>query len=140
MLTMKGIYNLEINKEDRFVLVSINPKIYPLNVIYSAAYMFIDRAYVMIDGDPESKVIVELRPKKSLEDLNKLGGDFNNELLHYAVYETQSKESSMIRAVLMKRVLLTNTGDQTEEDWFENPEGITIPWEEDQGDKEHEGS
>lgn len=127
--------NLEINKKENFVLVSVNPKIYPLNVIYAAAYVFIDRAYVIIDGNPEEGVIVELKAKGK-EDLKKLGYEFNNELLNYAVYEGQAKDNSEVRAVLIKRALLTNGEEETEDDFIEDPEGIAVPWEEKYGKKD----
>jgi hypothetical protein len=56
--------NFEIDKESNSVVVSVNPKIFPLEVIYSAAYVFLDRAYIMIDGDPQEDILVQLKTKK----------------------------------------------------------------------------
>ena len=81
--------NIEMNDDDNCVSVSINPSIYPLDVIYSAAYVFLDRAYVFIDGDPQKNVVVELKPKDGKTDLETLGRELNNELLNYAVYKKQ---------------------------------------------------
>lgn len=101
------ISNIKIKKSKESVFVSINPKIYPLDVIYTASYVFIDRAYVLIDGEPEKKIIVELKPKKK-ENLERLGREFNNELLHYSFYKYVSDKTRDIRITLLQRALLTN--------------------------------
>jgi len=129
---------MEINKEENCVSVNINPKIYPLDVIYNAAYVFIDKAYVLIDGDPNEGVLVELKPKKEFS-LEVLGREFNNELLNYSVYKTQSDKTKDIRTAIIQRALITNDPsviggcqkkDSEEYDYLEDPEGIAIPWEE----------
>ena len=104
------INNLKIvNKEH--VLVSVNPKIYSLDVVQAAAYVLMDRAYIVIDGDPKEKILVELKPSNKKEDLEKLGRDFNNELINYAVYKVQSERTKEIRETIVKRALLTNLGE-----------------------------
>ncbi len=133
--------NFEVHKSENMVMVSVNPKIYPLDVIYSAAYVFLDRAYVMIDGDPQEEVIIELRPKDAKEDIEKLGGEFNNELLNYAAYKAQAEKNSAIRNMIVQRALLTNDPSLKvkvpgEESYIDDPEGIAIPWEEKYGKKD----
>ncbi len=141
------ISNMEIGRDN--VLLSINPKIYPLEAIYSAAYVFLDKAYILLDGDPESEVIVELKPKKSTEnsDLESLGREFNNELLSYADYLKRAERTGKIREIIMQRALLTNTEedegilkdiDMDDESYLDDPEGIAIPWEEKYGKKNKE--
>ncbi len=79
--------NLELHPEEGYLVASVNPKIYPLLVIYSASHKFIDRAYAVIGGNPNSEVTVEIRPKEKagLESLEALGREFNNSLLVEAV-------------------------------------------------------
>jgi len=137
--------NLEIHRDKNYVLVSLNPKIYPLDVVYSTCYVFMDRAYIVIDGDPAEEIIVELVPKEKGYDLEKLGREFNNELLNYAVYKVQAERNAGIRQAIVQRALLTaGSGllitESEDEDKFEDPEGIAIPWEEKFGDKDGENS
>ncbi|MCK4521741.1 MAG: His-Xaa-Ser system protein HxsD [Nanoarchaeota archaeon] len=137
--------NLEI--KDGCVVLSINPKVYPLEVIYSAAYVFLDRAYILLDGDPKKEIFIELKPKNK-ENLEKLGREFNNELINYADYRERAKQTKKIREILLQRALITNDpcilknderlDDTTEEledgkDYLDDPEGIAIPWEEKHG-------
>lgn len=132
----KIIDNLEIH--DSFVIVSVNPKIYGLDIVYSSGYVLMDRAYIVIDGDPEEEIIVELRPKKK-EDLEKLGRDFNSELINYAVYKGQSAANKEVKDAIVQRAMMTNTGGQIADDdasYLDDPEGIAIPWEEKYGKDE----
>jgi len=121
--TMEG--NLEINEQENVVLVSISPRIYPLPVVYSAAYTFIDTCYVLIDGDPREEILVELRPKNKT-DLKTIGREFNNELINYANYAAQCTRNAKLREAILKRVLLTHetqtkgSEEQTIDKWKES--------------------
>lgn len=121
--------NMEIH--DDHVIVRVNPKIHPLDIIYSASYILLEEAYVVIDGEPESKISVELRPKGSLSP-EQLANKLNDELINYSVYKTQSEKNSQLRLAIIQRALLTNGFEDELED-FEDPEGIAIPWEEKYG-------
>lgn len=134
--------NMEVHEKEGYILISINPGIYPLDVIYSAAYVFLDRAYLLLDGDPKKKIIVEVRPKeKTKSNLQKLGREFNNELINYAAYKEQSKRNASIRQAIVQRALLTSdTAGQVGQaerdlDYLEDPDGIAVPWEEKYGKK-----
>lgn len=125
--------NLEINKKEGYVLLSVNPKIYPLDVVLSAAYVFLERCYVLVDGDPNEEIVVELRPKDKKQDIETLGRDFNNELVSYASYAVQSLKNEPLREAIINRVLLTNSQEEEwdeEEHWNDEPENISKPWEE----------
>ena len=102
------VNNFEINKKDGYVLVSVNPRIYSLEVVYSAAYTLLERAYVIIGGEPKEEILVEIRPKKNDTDLETIGREFNNELINYAVYMMQSERSKAEKEMLMSRALQTN--------------------------------
>lgn len=128
--------NMEIHKEH--ITISVNPKIYPLDVIYSAAYVLMDKAYIILDGDPGKKVIAEIRPKGKY-DLIKLGREFNDELINYAVYKAQSEKNKGLREAFIQRALLTNLLEVKEENYKEDPEGIAVPWEEKYGKKYNKG-
>lgn len=130
-MSMQG--NLEINKKDNYVLISVNPKIYPVDVVLSSAYIFTDSCYVLVDGDPHEEIIVELRPKDKKEDVEKIGRDFNNELVNYANYAVQAIKNSRLREAILNRVLLTNSvqaGDEFNERAYDAPQQPSEPWEE----------
>lgn len=131
-----GIENINLKQEDNRVVVRVNPDIFPLEVIYSAAYVMIDRAFVMVDGDPKENIYVDLKPKES-SNLKKLGHKFNNELLNYAVYVTQAARNKDLREAIVSRALSYNTKEsqRQEEDYLEDPKGIAEPWSPEKGNK-----
>jgi His-Xaa-Ser system protein HxsD len=59
--------------------ISLNPKIYPLEALYSAAYVFLDRAYIRFEGDPDKEIKVLIKPKG---DEEKIADEFMNELIN----------------------------------------------------------
>ena len=139
---MKEASNLIISRENNRVTAKIKPSIYPLDTIYGAAYIFMDRAYVLLDGNPDTEVSVELIPKRGY-DLDTLGMEFNNELLNYATYKEISTRNSAVRLAIIQRAFFTGDISECPEesenlDYLDDPEGISIPWEEKYQQKEEE--
>ncbi|MBS1266522.1 MAG: hypothetical protein MAG795_00489 [Candidatus Woesearchaeota archaeon] len=128
MSELKTIDNISIFKDH--IVVSVNEKIYPLDIIYSAAYVFMDKAYIVLSGGDSDEVIITLRPKKEMkqEQLEEFGRDFNNELVNYAVFKEQAASSRNIKESIVNSAL--NTGVSDEESFEDDPLGIAVPWEE----------
>ena len=137
--------NTEDNRNT--ITISVNSKLYPLEAVYSAAYVFMDRAYIVLDGDPEKEIIVKIKPKSGCL-LENIEGEFNNELLNYADYLTRAKETKKIREMFLQRAILSNdpemiseknsAGLEPEEEpeeviFLKDPESIAVPWEEKYG-------
>ena len=101
-----ALQNIE-HKQD-YAIFAVNTQIYDLEVIKSAAYVMLDKAYVVLDGDPASKVMVEIRKKQQEQDLKQLVYDFNSELINYSVYKQQTERNKTIRELILQRVLFTN--------------------------------
>jgi len=138
-----GRKSLSLDIEKNLILLRLDPRIYPLDVVYSAAYVFIEKAYILLDGDPNKKIFVELRLKTKTgkkNQLEELGRDFLNELLNYGFYKKHSDKNRIIRETLLQTSLFANTQDNSEKDEFEeleeidfdseDSESIIVPWEE----------
>jgi len=135
----KGI---KMSKKKNQLLISLNPKIYPLEAVYGACYVFIDRAYLFLDGNPKSQVMVTLKGKERLnkKQLKDLAGEFYNELLNCALRDKISKNNQKIREYIVARALFSTTEEkkakkeiekETEkEEWQKDTLGIALPWEE----------
>jgi His-Xaa-Ser system protein HxsD len=126
--------NFELNRKDMKVIVSVNPKIYPLDVTLSAAYLFTEKYYVYLDGDPQNEIQVEFRQKAKDADIEKVARDFNNELINYATYAVQVIKNEKLREAIITRVMMTNSA-APEKPWNSDPEGIAVPWDEKYGKK-----
>lgn len=123
--------NFEV--KDNSIIASINPRIYPLDVVMSAAYVFTENNYIILDGDPENEIIIQIVPKNNA-DLEKLGLEFNNELVNYAEYAIQSAKTMHLRQLLFSKALMT-TGNIANTDYLEKE---AKPWKGE--DKEEQGS
>ena len=138
MEKLNKLGNIEIDEDKGFAVFSVNPKIYPLELVYSAAYIMIDKAFIILDGDPKKEILVEVRKKEKEQKLKELVREFNEELLNYATYKVQSERNKDIREMILQRVLLTNDPNyflaqqQAKEEEIDDSEGIMKTWEETQ--------
>jgi His-Xaa-Ser system protein HxsD len=138
----------KIRYSENSAVFRVNPKIYPVDVVYSAAYIMIDRAFILLDGDPEKEIEIMIQCKKPGQEIKTLVQEFNEELLNYSVYKVQSEKNKDLREILLKRVLITNEVincmKELEKEMFlknmEDPENIFKPWdakEDEQPDKDN---
>ena len=119
------------------IAIKLSPKIYSLEVIYGACYVFVDRAYLLLDGDPkeEIQVLIKSKQKMARKKLEALAGEFENELLNYALREKITKSNRKIREYIIGKALYYDTSEMLGEDGSkpdeleEDPLGIAIPWE-----------
>lgn len=128
MKEQKIINNLQLNFDKNFLIVSVNPKIYSLDVVYSAAKGFLDKAYLVIDGDPKNEIIVEIKPKKKASDLETLGRDFNNELIRFAADKAPQRQDLSEKPKSVSKQF--SEEDSEEMSYIDDPLGIARPWEE----------
>ncbi len=105
----KQFANAELHEKENFALVALNPKLYSQATVFSAAYVLLDQAFVVVDGTPD-QIVVSLRPKKG-RNLKQLVEQFNSQLISHSVSAAESKRTENIRAELVKRALLTQTGN-----------------------------
>jgi len=110
----KETNNLEIQEDN--AILRLNPSIYPLEIVYNAAYIMIDESFILLDGNPQQEIIVNIRKKRKEQDIQNLVMRFNEELLNYAVYKQQSEKNKALREAILKRVLMTNIAQPTNAD------------------------
>jgi His-Xaa-Ser system protein HxsD len=126
-------------------VIRINPKIYPLDVVHSAAYIMIDKAFILLDGEPEKEITVSIECKEGADDVVKIVQEFNEELLNYAVYKIQNERNKDLREAILKRVLITNQvidcieeiKRETIKNQKEDPEEIFKTWEQKEDADKH---
>ncbi len=93
-------------KTDGWVKIPVQIKAYPLQTVYSAGYVFMDRAYIYLDLDARDKVAVWLKPKAKA-DLDTLAMEFCQELLSYAHYFASLKVNAESTKLLLQRALFS---------------------------------
>ena len=131
----------KIKQKENKIIIPVNSQLYPLEAIYGAAYVFLDRAYLFLDGNPKGQIVVSLGGKEKLtkKQLKDLAGEFCNELLNYALRDKISKNNQKIREYIVARALLSTEKEAPKketkkelpkEEWQKDTLGIALPWEE----------
>jgi His-Xaa-Ser system protein HxsD len=122
--------------------LEVEDALYPLEALYGAAYIFIDRCYVLLDRPQAGRLRVTLAPKSGAADettLRALAGEFANELLSCAWRHEITKENrATIQAVTMEAIagamgppsLDALSAFDLSASQFDDPLGIAMSWEE----------
>jgi len=125
--------------KDNTLKFVFNLKNYPLESLYGAAYVFLDKAYVFLDNQAKDKIEVSLKGKKKLskKQLEELKGEFLNELLNYTLRIKLAKSNKKLREFIIGQALISAYGlDNSQEEELsqeDDPLGIAVPWEEKYG-------
>ena len=75
---------VSIDLGDASVTLLVDAELYPVDALYGAAFVFIDRCYVFLDKPAPARYRVVLSARGEVEDpaaLRALVGEFSNELL-----------------------------------------------------------
>lgn len=136
--------------------LSLDAGLYPIDVVYGAAYALLDRAWVLLDREhtaegKSQRFLVHLRGKMELGEvgLQALSGAFGNELLSQALRRKVIKQNSRVVEEIVTQAIAGAAGatlpqdfvdeDDDDLDFLDDPLGIAVPWEEkfkkDKGDK-----
>ena len=126
---------VKLSEGKDFAMIDVDPRMYSLSTVYSAAYVFLDKAYVILDGDPNKKIMVCLKPKGD-EDPMKLGLEFFNELLSYAKYSASVKENNEITKMVIQRALFSADSNLAQEMEDKEIEELIKELENEEGDAE----
>ena len=122
-------------KKENKTVILINPKLYSLEAVYGAAYVFLDKAYIYLEQDPRSKIKVNLKWKTKMtkKRLEVMRGEFLNELLNFSLREKISKSNRKIREYIVARALVSasqeSLPEQKRKSFLEKgPSDIAVPW------------
>ena len=126
--------------------LSLDVGLYPRDVLYAAAYVFLDRAYVLLDRQ-DARFVVHFRCKRPVDDaaLRAIAGEFENELLAQAlrhqVVDANQRIIEDVVAVAIAGAAGDPPGDaplegaplidpsDPEDGFVADPLGIARPWE-----------
>jgi His-Xaa-Ser system protein HxsD len=132
--------------------LSLDIGLYPRDVLYAAAYVFLDRAYVLLDR-VESRFVVHFRAKHPVEaaTLQAMAGEFENELLaqalrHQVVDANQRISAEVVAGAIAGAAAGVEDGGATglegatlldpadpQDGFLTDPQGIARPWEPNKG-------
>lgn len=134
--------DLSYGIEDGGVSFVLDGGLYPLDAIYGAAYLFVDRCYLWFFRPADGQVGVRIRLKNKAESveeaLDGLAGEFANELLNQVVRHRVTESTANIRDYYMARAFFTDAGrasidallaELDAEELEEDPLEISVPWD-----------
>ena len=96
-----------IDQTEGSVRLTINPRIYSLETIYAAGYLFLDKAYLFLDEGKNKNIDIYLFAQDNRSDLKKLAFDFSNELLNYCHYFSSAKNNAEAIKLILQRALFS---------------------------------
>jgi len=115
---------------------TLNLDNYSLESVYQAAYSMLDRLYFYFDKKSARSLLAEIQAKDDVPApaLEKLKGEFFNELLNSELRLQVAKRTKKVREALIAQALIGASADKT--DYVDDPLGIALPWEEKYGGEE----
>lgn len=77
---INALGNIEVDKKQGYALLSLNPGLYPISTVLSAAERFMRSSCIILDGNPKEEILVEIRAKGK-GSIEELAFKFNEELI-----------------------------------------------------------
>lgn len=132
---------LVYSTDGRRVSFVLDESVYPRDAVYGAAYLFVDRCFLFLTRPAEDRIEVRLKPKEesSGATLEKLAGEFANELLNQVVRLRVGESTAQIREYYMAKAFFADANQTSidallaeldAEELQEETLEISVPWEE----------
>jgi len=136
---------VEVDLHEATAIVQVDDSLYPLPAIYGAAYVLIDRCFVLLDRPAPGRVRITLASKDPAPDpeaLRALVGELANELLACAFRHQLAQDNRVLVETVTMQAMAGAMGppsladladfDFTDEA-LDDPLGIAQSWEEKHG-------
>jgi His-Xaa-Ser system protein HxsD len=138
---MKEPEVIALSPKEGVTVLALDKGLYPLDVVYGAAYVLTDRAYLLLDKDAKGRILVRIESKDEATEaeLRALVGEFSNELLSQALRRKVTQQNKAILEAIVTQAIAGATGamvpgameDEDDDlDFLDDPLGIAVPWEE----------
>jgi hypothetical protein len=103
---------IQADEKKKLVVVKINPKVFPIDLVYSASYSIMSRAYVILDGSPDGTIYAMLKPRSFKGSLEELGQEFYDELVSAAFHTVQFVRNKEIRDAMISSLSPLQTDEE----------------------------
>jgi len=104
----------KVKVTQKYVEVRVNSRVYSKEAVFAAGYVFLDRAYILVDKDSKS-FIVRFFPKSKKIDLKHLAHEFYNEILNYSHYFARAESNAEVAKKIIQSALFPSPSSQVEE-------------------------
>jgi His-Xaa-Ser system protein HxsD len=133
---------ISVAMTERSVSMTLDAELYPLQAIYGASYIFLDRCYVFLDRPEPGRFRATLTAKQAVEEadaLRALVGEFANELLSCAWRHQVTQDNRVAIETVTVQAIAGAMGEPSLDDLadfdftdeaLDDPLGIAQSWEE----------
>jgi hypothetical protein len=94
-------------------MLLLDGKIYSPEIVLQTAISFLDKGWIFVDGNPDEKIMVFLKPKKP--EYKNFAGEFSNELITYQAFCARRELFHHIREKFLKRAFFSIIKETDEE-------------------------
>jgi His-Xaa-Ser system protein HxsD len=135
-------HDFQYSIDDRSVTFEVQEKLYPLDAIYGAAYLFVGKCFVFLKRTADAVVSVRLKTKDAAvttEVLDALAGEFANELLNQTLRARLSESTGKIREYYVARAFFAEPrvssidailAELDKEELHAGDVEVRVPWKE----------
>lgn len=81
----------------------VDRRVYPDEALFRACYVFTDRCYLFLERDGADYIVVRFRRRHDTLDLQRIVGEFGNDLINQCLRVTLSRETREIRQLIVQR-------------------------------------
>lgn len=99
--------------KDNIAEITISKALYPLITIKKAVANYMEDVYIKLEEDKDN-IIIKLQLQENKEDLERIVGEFYNELLRESLRYDISCETKNLRELIVARALYTTCIDVNE--------------------------
>ena len=104
------LHNFRVNLKEGSVSIDVKPSISPIPIVMHAAYHFIDDAWIVVGGEPQTAITVTLIPinkeaKNPKRELEKLGYQFNVQLISSFLEDLEGRRYAGVRNAIVQAAL-----------------------------------
>jgi hypothetical protein len=127
-----------VSVEEGAVSVELDDAVYPLAAVQGAAVVQLQRAWVRLSVPASGRTRVTVRPKVAASDgeLEAMGGELLNELLHQALRLDVGARTDKLRELVIGKAVMAAEAEVAPPPvdepvaFADDPLGIAKPWEE----------
>lgn len=97
------------NTDHAEITFDLDEKLYPLEAVQNAVYVFTDRAYVRVERSEQKrlKVVMTVKTGGAPSVHRDLKGEFDNELMHQVLRQRISNSNQKIREFIVTKALVS---------------------------------
>lgn len=85
------------------MMLRVDRRVYPDEALFRTCYVFTDRCYLFLERDGADHITIRFRRRQDNADLQRVIGEFGNDLINQCLRITLGRETRDIRQLIVQR-------------------------------------